>query len=481
MRFASVSTLWITLIVGCCCFSSFGKTFPNYIGVIDAGSTGSRFYLFHLERDSNGEITKMREVNSNECQPGINSYVHNLDGVWKPLYTMIRASERLLHSSDSVPLYIFATAGMRVLSANDQKSIYDAIYRGYRKSNLRFYLSRDNLRTIDGEMEAIYGWLTVNVLKSRITPSLHYTETATISSLDLGGESTQVAYQYRKHPAGDLVDIKNDLFAKSFLSFGAKEAQFRFENYLLSNREAFRDATDHRSNRLHVPNPCNNVGYIGNSPVYEGLFHEGTGNLDQCESLLSMLIRGDSPCKDTAYSKCSIWSMQIPSMDGEFVGMSLYFFVIDFLKTIYQMDDAHPTIDDIKTFGRSFCAMNWTETLEHFSGKHRYTNDVVLGQRCFQIAYIVSLLEHGFRFADISLGATSSLDPAYTIMYLRHINGESVDWTYGAALYEGRKPVPKQVNRILLWSVVLFMLIFVILLVISNRNVAIRYTKLPII
>lgn len=153
-------------------------------------STGSRFYLFHLERDSNGEITKMREVNSNECQPGIksffwsflinSSYVHNLDGVWKPLYTMIRASERLLHSSDrynwfmcltgSVPLYIFATAGMRVLSANDQKSIYDAIYRGYRKSNLRFYLSRDNLRTIDGEMEAIYGWLTVNVLVFRFFP-----------------------------------------------------------------------------------------------------------------------------------------------------------------------------------------------------------------------------------------------------------------------------------------------------------------------
>ena len=76
------------------------------------------------------------------------------------------------------------------------------------------------------------------------------------------------------------MDIKNDLFAKSFLSFGAKEAQFRFENYLLSNREAFRDATDHRSNRLHVPNPCTNVGYIGNSPVYEGLFHEGTGNVE---------------------------------------------------------------------------------------------------------------------------------------------------------------------------------------------------------
>ena len=273
-------------------------------------STGSRFYLFHLERDSNGEITKMREVNSNECQPGIksffwsflinSSYVHNLDGVWKPLYTMIRASERLLHSSDrynwfmcltgSVPLYIFATAGMRVLSANDQKSITTrfTVATGSRISvsisvATTCELSTAKWRRSTGGSPSTFLYFVSFLLdakKSRITPSLHYTETATISSLDLGGESTQVAYQYRKHPAGDLVDIKNDLFAKSFLSFGAKEAQFRFENYLLSNREAFRDATDHRSNRLHVPNPCNNVGYIGNSPVYEGLFHEGTGNVE---------------------------------------------------------------------------------------------------------------------------------------------------------------------------------------------------------
>ena len=107
---------------------------------------------------------------------------------------MIKASERLLHPSEryvcsirltgSVPLYIFATAGMRVLSANDQKAIYDAIYCGYRKSNLRFYLTRDNLRTIDGEMEAIYGWLTVNVLVS-VSFSSQLTEVAhhPISSL----------------------------------------------------------------------------------------------------------------------------------------------------------------------------------------------------------------------------------------------------------------------------------------------------------
>ena len=111
----------------------------------------------------------------------------------------------------SVPLFIFATAGMRVLSESDQKAIYDAIYDGYRQSNSHFYLSRDNLQTIDGEMEAVYGWLTVNVLKSRITPSLKYTAEATIGSLDLGGESTQIAYQYRSQQEGESVDIQNDL------------------------------------------------------------------------------------------------------------------------------------------------------------------------------------------------------------------------------------------------------------------------------
>ena len=179
----------------------------------------------------------------------------------------------------SVPLFIFATAGMRVLSESNQKAIYDAIYDGYRHSNLRFYLSRDNLQTIDGELEAVYGWLTVNVLKSRITPSLKYTTEPTIGSLDLGGESTQIAYQYRSQREGESVDIQQDLFSKSFLSFGAKEAQFRFENYILSNREAFRDENDNRQNQLHVPNPCNNVGVIGDSRVYEGLYHEGTGNV----------------------------------------------------------------------------------------------------------------------------------------------------------------------------------------------------------
>ena len=53
---------------------------------------------------------------------------------------------------------------MRVLSKSDQNAIYNAIFSHYLQSDLIFYMKRTMLQTIDGEMEALYGWITVNVL-----------------------------------------------------------------------------------------------------------------------------------------------------------------------------------------------------------------------------------------------------------------------------------------------------------------------------
>lgn len=44
----------------------------------------------------------------------------------------------------------------------------------------------------------------------------------------------------------------------------------------------------------------------------------------------------------------------------DFVGMSLYFFVVDFVRSIYRLGNAvQPTVDELKSYGRTFCAMNW--------------------------------------------------------------------------------------------------------------------------
>lgn len=77
------------------------------------------------------------------------------------------------------------------------------------------------------------------------------------------------------------MDFARDLFAHSFLSFGAQEARLRLERFLLSNREALRDAADSRADRTHVPNPCAHRGFLGETPGYPALPHEGTGSVGE--------------------------------------------------------------------------------------------------------------------------------------------------------------------------------------------------------
>lgn len=91
--------------------------------------------------------------------------------------------------------------------------------------------------------------------------------------MDLGGESTQIAYQHVPHTAGKDIDFVNEIFSKSFLSFGAKEAQFRYENYIMMHHQK------NGGESQFVPNPCNHVGLIETTSVYGSMRHEGTGNV----------------------------------------------------------------------------------------------------------------------------------------------------------------------------------------------------------
>lgn len=57
---------------------------------------------------------------------------------------------------------------------------------------------------------------------------------------------------------------------------------------------------------------------------------------------------------------CSIWSLEIPAIHVNFVGMSLYFFVVDFIRSIYKLGNTiQPTVEELKSYGRRFCAMKW--------------------------------------------------------------------------------------------------------------------------
>lgn len=88
--------------------------------------------------------------------------------------------------------------------------------------------------------------------------------------------------------------------------------------------------------------------------------------------------------------------MQIPAVNVDFVGMSLYFFVVDFVRAAFRLsEDTQLSIEELKSYGRAFCALPWEfrrggslifrDVKNRFRGVHPYTNEQVLPQRCFQV------------------------------------------------------------------------------------------------
>ena len=53
----------------------------HYSAVVDAGSSGSRIYLYRYQQDNPDTISGLTLVASKKVQPGISSFAHNYEGI----------------------------------------------------------------------------------------------------------------------------------------------------------------------------------------------------------------------------------------------------------------------------------------------------------------------------------------------------------------------------------------------------------------
>ena len=158
----------------------------NYGIIVDAGSSGSRVMLYQWNMDASrihsseqsSHSTALLPVihkaseNDKEWQfkqePGISSFASNVHGLKDylkpPLDFALQRIPKDQHKA--TPIYLYATAGMRLLPNSSQIEILTTACT-FIQQNYPFYVSQceKHFRVISGEMEGIYGWLTVNYLK----------------------------------------------------------------------------------------------------------------------------------------------------------------------------------------------------------------------------------------------------------------------------------------------------------------------------
>lgn len=146
----------------------------NYAVVIDAGSTGSRCFVFRVVVDEDDQ----RMVSSYSCGkvvPGLSSfkaYPGEASAYIAPL--LLNAANIIpVHKQPTTIVHIKATAGMRLISEELQKRIWKSLVYGLNyRIDVPFLISEFNVGTIDGHEEAFFAVLASNYIAGSIDGNL---------------------------------------------------------------------------------------------------------------------------------------------------------------------------------------------------------------------------------------------------------------------------------------------------------------------
>lgn len=388
---------------------------------------------------------------SKKISPGVSTYENKVGQVWSDHYhDLIEFAQGLVprHKHGETPIFVLATAGMRMVPQKKQKKLLKEICGAIQKKT-DFYLPNCEqfVQIIDGETEGIYGWLALNYLMGQFG---NYDEKLkkSIGFMDMGGASTQIAFvpskdQIEKH-RDDLstVTLRNvngknqewNVFVETWLGFGANQARNRYLDQLVSLSLI-------NPNMADINDPCLPKGaeldYQHDGRMYN---IKGIGNYQVCLKTIYPLLLKNIPCKD---EPCLFNGIHGPKLDfdnDKFVGISEYWYTANDVFGSGGEYNYHSFNEKV----RDFCESDWNKILEN-SKKGQYSNldpDKFLKSACFKASWVMNVLHEGFDLPRLGLeisedetGKAENLDNVHVpFQSANSVNGGELSWTLGKIL-----------------------------------------------
>ncbi|KAJ2402787.1 Golgi apyrase [Coemansia sp. RSA 2559] len=428
----------------------------KYGVVIDAGSSGSRVMVYawddpaaapasHAQRNRSLPIVERAadEHWAFKTSPGISSFSDRPRKVGpehiKPLldFALKTVPKRQVPHT---PVYLLATAGMRLLPPSHQSLILDTAC-SFARANYDFVIPdcQESFHVVSGELEGLYGWVAVNYLMDGFGTSQQ-----SHGFLDMGGASAQIAFEPASVAAQvhshDLAQVTlraldgNDkayrVFVATFLGHGTNEARRRYVERVQQAAPAPADGADMPA----VDDPCLPTGLT--LPTVHGrpVVLRGTGSFADClsatEPLLNKTICPVEPC-----FFAGVHGPEIDFGSQRFVGVSEYWYAShDYLGLGGVWD-----VRKFETQAAAFCQKPWNDVSKlaaaDIAGGSSADQAAVgrLQMQCFKAAWLVNVLHNGFgvpRNEEVAkTGASSSFFES-----VNHVGDVEVSWTLGALL-----------------------------------------------
>ncbi|XP_062581117.1 ectonucleoside triphosphate diphosphohydrolase 8-like isoform X2 [Saccostrea cucullata] len=302
---------------------------------------------------------------------------------------------------------------LRFLKEGEARNLMNTVRRilSDRRIN-KFIYSERSVRILSGEEEGVFAWITANYHNGFLSSNKSLSHG--VGVLEMGGGSTQItflpdgpllAHMFTIRIAGRIYN----LYSHSYLNFGMDYMYRRINKYLIQQNPHY----------TRITNPCaltnDNYAYdTGNKTVT----FQGSGSPSECFRILSMFLR---EAQDTCYPKpCAIGSIYQPSVGSDkFYAIGVYALVANDLNATDS--SGRINIDKLNKTAHAYC----TKTLDYVVSAYKVTSEFA-SVTCMTGLYMVEL----FTF---SYGFPVNTERIYSVL---EINGNPLDWTFGAVLYE---------------------------------------------
>lgn len=201
-------------------YASLVMAATPYYAITDAGSGGSRVYLYRVDLSvpADPKITQI-PLTGNKTKPGISTQLGSCDTYIAPLFTALNnyLNTNSIPQSD-VTFSLQATAGMRVISPVEQNKCYGAVKT--QLSSMLPDVKVGPIQTIQGRYEGAFQWMAVNYLKGTLTPNAK-----TVGVMEVGGGSYQMTFQSPGTGTLDFITVPfggqtYGLFSRSYTGLG---------------------------------------------------------------------------------------------------------------------------------------------------------------------------------------------------------------------------------------------------------------------
>lgn len=416
---------WASIFVAT--LAAQGRAEAEYFAVCDAGSTGTRLYVFQID----AAASNASSVFVKKTKPGLSSYADIPEAALSPLLKL------LIEGAEKVPealrkktsLFIFGTAGMRLLPATKQDDVWRSVRSLAADPSYPFDPEQLQARTVSGDEEGMWAVLTANFLTGRMSLDLlSLGRAAPLGLMDLGGSSTQIAI-----PAAGAAE-KGSHFGKGAL----------VHSYLGFGMTHIREQV-----RKNTPGGEDAACYMPGVVVEDGL--KGAGDAPTCRQLIRKMIaaRSESCNADEAAEKPCLGALDaLPAADSaikkgavDFYAVAGLTYVVDFVRWWLELNPdgaafadtflkayPKPSLAELSVAVDVVCKGDYSFVLARTADKslaHPFTREDNGPYRCFQANYILVLLET-YGFAQDGRSITYAVD----------VDGEDLEWPLGALLHQ---------------------------------------------